>query len=169
MTNYVEISNKLCEKRVYSPDVSSHAFSKCSIRQHAEVPQGGNFMVNDIFYQLRRLGVCDPEVVEITELYVEPKERNKGHGSQLVNDIIRKHQESVIIVKAGALVSEYSDEPSQEEYDVLLPKLKRFYEALGFTDINFYVGYEYRVPLLYTGNEIGKAILNNVVKTQQRL
>ena len=124
------------------------------------VGEHADFMLEDASGALSQIGK-EIEIVTIEGLFVQPSERRKGLGSDLIKRVIEAHKDSLILLKAGALLDEFPEEPTDEQYNKLFNELKCFYEdSLGFVDANKYIGcYEYSVTYVYP-NEISKEVLD---------
>lgn len=103
------------------------------------------------------------EIIIITELIVPKELRNKGIATEKLKQFCNKYNDTVILVVSGALISEYPEEPTDEEFKNILSRLDRFYTNRGFTNINQYTKtYEFKELYVYTGTDIGKDAVEKI-------
>lgn len=101
----------------------------------------------------------DFEVLEIVEFSIENNKRSLGHGSKILKSFCDSYSDKLIYVKAGALESEYEEEPTEDEFLLILKRLDNFYRKLGFIDVNNRIGcYQYSNAYVY-GNAIGQTFI----------
>lgn len=105
-------------------------------------------MLNDIKY--------------ISKIIVPKNERNKGIGTEKLLELCNSiGDDTFILVTAGVLMQEYKIEPTNEEYELILNKLDKFFKNIGFIDVNKYIGcYEYKCSYLY-GNKVGLELIKS--------
>ena len=97
-------------------------------------------------------------VIEILDIYVQPKFRHSGAGSKLLRGVINIHDDKVIMLLAGASMTEYP-ELNEEKIPKILENLIPFYECNKFVNVNNIFGsYSMMVPMMYTGNRQGEEI-----------
>ena len=112
--------------------------------------------LKEFWYYDLKFALGDTDFVILDEIFIEPSHRNKGIGSEIIKDFIKHHENSIILVRAGALQKEYPLEPTKEEYQLILERLSKFYTKLGFKNINKYSRtYEFSDIYVYTGNDEG--------------
>ena len=102
-----------------------------------------------------------PEIkcIEILDLYVPKESRNKYRASGLIKHVIDNYPDYAIISVAGASISEYPEEPLEDDMKKIAQSLVSFYEKNGFININDKIGgYQLRKVCLYIGNDIGKGV-----------
>lgn len=107
-------------------------------------------------------------IVEITDLYVDPKFRHEGIGSALINLVINNYKASiglsfnsntVILTAVGASCKEYKEQPASEEIQNIISQLILFYEKNGFIDINgYYTNYENKRAMIFNSPLATKCI-----------
>ena len=113
---------------------------------------GNNFLLKDFTSKFPYV-----KIVEILDVFVYPKYRHKGTGSLMLQELLSKCEDSVVLLSAGAHTKEYEREPTGEKFKEALGKVVSFYNKNGFIDINDIMGgYQYRRAMLYTGNSLGK-------------
>lgn len=114
-----------------------------------------NFALEDILSLLSK-NDFNCEALEISHFFIEKDKRNLGYGSSILKSFCEAHDDKLIFLIAGVSEKEYEEEPTEEEYELVLKRLKIFYERLGFVDVNSNIGcYETRCSYVYK-NEIGK-------------
>jgi len=104
-----------------------------------------SFLVQDM------LDLIEPNmsVVEINYIFVSPDLRRLGIAGNLIKKLQHRFAEDLIVVAAGAIKEEYSEEPVAEQYEDLLSNLDKFYTSLGFVSINTFVGYEDKIAYVW--------------------
>lgn len=119
-----------------------------------------SFMARDIFnLSFKFEGKEISKIKEIYSVEVDKSIRRQGYGLQKIKDIISEEPEEVYVASIAALMSEYPEEPTPEEFERIMNDLTMFFASAGFISVNDYVGcYEGRDALLYVGNRIGKAL-----------
>jgi len=75
------------------------------------------------------------KLIEIDKIIVDKPYRNSGYGSEILTNFCKDKDDTIIIVGAGAMSSEYKEEPSVEEYRSLFNKLDKFYTKNNFEDV----------------------------------
>lgn len=91
-----------------------------------------------------------PDILYITKIFTPYPKRNKGYGSNAIQDLIETHSGKLTVLMAGALECEYAQEPSKKQYAVLFAKLEKFYLKNNFININEWIGqYENHVCYAY--------------------
>lgn len=88
------------------------------------------FQVQDLFTESG-----NSNIIEISTLFVEPDCRLSGYGSEVIQKICKNNEDDIILVGAGALSTEYTEEPSTEEYEQLFDNLTIFYNKNNFEDV----------------------------------
>lgn len=105
------------------------------------------------------------KAVEILDIYVRPTERNNGVGSNLIKTIVDEYNDHAILVGCGASMKEYPEEPSDSEKVDIAHKTAEFYKKNGFEDVNDQIAdYEFKIAMLYTGNDIGRQVYEQLTK-----
>lgn len=92
--------------------------------------RGYSFQVSDLFAESR-----NPKLIEIAGLSVYKDCRRLGFASELLNHLCKDRDDTIIIVGAGALTSEYPEEPTHEQYNELFENLDKFYTSNNFEDV----------------------------------
>ena len=104
-------------------------------------------------------------VCEITDIYTEFSCRKQGYAKAAVIKFISRVAPTMpVIVTAFASVNDYPIEPTKDEIESDVEWKSEFLEKLGFTDINSYVGYEYKKAYLYVNGLTQKVIDDYVNK-----
>lgn len=129
-----------------------------------EKPEIYTFDVEDLFNISNSLSM-ENDIKYITKLIVPKEHRNKGLGSKALVDLCKSiGEDTFILITAGALLEEYKEEPTVEEYEVILNRLDKFLIANGFIDVNEHIGcYENKCSYLY-GNKVGLEIVKSLKK-----
>ena len=110
------------------------------------------------------------KVVEIYDIYVDPRLRNKGIGSSFIQEICRLNQDSVILLASGATSMEYPEEPSDEEIKKIIEDLEPFYLKNGFVNVNDKIGnYQMKRAYMYSGNTLGKYCISKLLEDNPEL
>jgi uncharacterized protein YfbU (UPF0304 family) len=119
-----------------------------------------SFLMWDLFEFGHHQEDCDIKIIqEIVNLRVtEPSLRGNKIGTKVLKSLIASCPDVLWCTSAFISKDEYSEEPSDEEKDTHIDRVSRFLTLNDFVDINFLVGYEYKRPHLYVGNEIGKKV-----------
>jgi len=119
---------------------------------------------NDVSFQARDflLYLERPvKLVEIESIRVDRSCRRQGHGSEMLKALCTGKEDTIIIAAAGALTSEFKEEPTREQYKALFSDLDKFYTHNGFVDVTAtfgtYDGTSKRTYLYQ--NDIGKELL----------
>lgn len=117
------------------------------------------------YVDLKDLLEEDDDFVVLEEIFVDPLLRDKGIGTHIMNNFILDNRDSIMLVHAGALMKEYPNEPTKEDYNFILDRLSKFFTKLGFENINKYTQtYEYKDLYVYTRNAVGNEFYNKVRK-----
>jgi len=109
-----------------------------------------------------KLANPDIDVIEILNIFVHPEHRYNGIGSRLLKTIATMYENYAILVLVGVSEKEY---PKLDEKDIpkILKDLLPFYTKNNFVNVNnIYGSYSNFIPMLYTGNEIGKNIADKL-------
>ena len=118
---------------------------------------------NSFWYTDTEFAIKDNPFILIDELFVSKEKRNIGLGTTLLNEVIMKNPNTIILVRSGLLMCEYPEEPTAEEYATVLNRLDDFYTNRGFTNINEYTkSYEHSELYVYTDNKQGKEFFNEI-------
>lgn len=118
-----------------------------------------NFLLQDLGHVLINKEHF-PEILYISEIFIEKHNRNKGYGSEILQKLIKENEDKLIIVSSCLLKREFKTQPTNETYDLILNKLNKFFTKNGFINVNKRFGqYEYREAFIYN-NEIFK---NNIL------
>lgn len=128
------------------------------------VQNKNNSEINRSFMRHDFIGLL-PKVpfVEITDIFVNPKDRYKGIGSDLIKGIVEECSDKAILVAVGASTKEYPEEPSDDDKIKITNEVVKFYEKNGFVDVNELIaGYEFKRAMIYIGNEFGKKIYSDL-------
>lgn len=89
-----------------------------------------SFQVADIFAASR-----NTKMIEIDYINISKDCRREGFGSELLNTFCQGKDDTIIIAGAGALKSEYEEEPTPEQYNELFENLGKFYTRNNFVDV----------------------------------
>ena len=121
-----------------------------------------SFAVDDLFGILEGLGDANRKIIVINDIYVDKDLRGFGVGRAVLRALCDKFHDRIIILTAGATVKEYPVEPTDDEFEIILERLGRFYEKCGFRDVNQEIGgYDYKKTYLYI-NDASKSILEYI-------
>jgi GNAT superfamily N-acetyltransferase len=81
------------------------------------------------------------QIVNLSTIFVPKEIRNKGIGSKMIQDIIAPYKDnSIICCSAVALITEYPENPSEEEFAEILVNVGNFLEKNGFWRCNEFLG-----------------------------
>jgi hypothetical protein len=127
-----------------------------------------SFVVGDLASMIHGDKLPITHIHEITMISVPKELRRRGYATTALHVLINKYPDDLFIVCAGALDSEYPEEPSEEEYDELFKNLTAFYESMPFIDINFYIDYDTQIPFLYVGNNSGVVAIRELIKILEK-
>jgi hypothetical protein len=92
--------------------------------------KGYSFQVSDLFVDSK-----NAKLIEIPEISVGIDCRRLGFASELLRQLCKDKEDTIIIAGAGALISEYPEEPSKEQYNELFENLTKFYTSNNFEDV----------------------------------
>ena len=136
--------------------------------------KGLSFMQQDLVSVLIELGI-DTKLIDLYNHYSNSKEERINS----LKEVIEQNKDYLICTTACISTIEFPeseyyceeiDRVSEEDKKNKKPipfkeSIKReceFLESLGFECINEWVGYEFQLAYLYTGNEIGKKIFGHI-------
>lgn len=129
-----------------------------------EKPELYTFDVEDLINISNSLNM-DNDIKYITKLIVPKEHRDKGFGSKALVDLCKSiGEDTFILITAGALLQEYKEEPTIEEYNSILNRLDKFLTSNGFIGVNEHIGcYENKCSYLY-GNKVGLELVKSLKK-----
>ena len=130
--------------------------------------ENGSFLVNDILGTLKMLNLNNITIVNITGYSGEKEEIEES-----INNLLKSCSNNDLICTTAYISKEeypedkycLDDDPNKEKIDIdkaLLPYVELF-DRLGFTNTNFYTGYEYKVSFIYP-NEVGKKVIDTWIE-----
>lgn len=103
-------------------------------------------------------------VLDITEIYVDPRHRCKGYGTLMINQICTKFSNHIIVLLSGALDKEYDSEPDDNEMIEIKNRLSKFYTHRNFVSVNDMIGYYQFKEVFIYNNAPGKEILHELTE-----
>lgn len=153
-----EEANKNTDTFVY------YEFSKHDFK--TEVAHGASFMIREISSYL----LSHNDTAKIVNIYkhVGPEEEQAAK----IREVLDKYKNNNVVICTDAYISdeEFPDaewylkdaEPGKKPIPVLevLNRKSKMLESLGFVDVNWYVGYEYKRAFIYP-NEAGKKVIDH--------
>lgn len=122
-----------------------------------------DFLVSDMAHIIIH-GMVN-RIIYITEVYVNKEYRMQYYGQELVHTLTDQFSDSAIILRAGALIEEYPEEPKDEELNIIILRLISFFNKCGFVSINEYCGFENSEAMLFIGNDIGRDVFYDLLVT----
>lgn len=135
-----------------------------------------SFMVSDVIGFILDFGLPRPDKIIVIQnvRIINPDDRRKGYGTQLISDIIETYttNSTIVLLQSSVNKDEYPEEPTNVEMKEILIRNAVFFEACGFCNINEFVDYETQEAFIYVKNEIGYytalKILDQCVKDIQK-
>lgn len=119
-----------------------------------------SFALCDLVSYMRQLNLVDVPVTIIDKLFIPKEDRNQGHGTAGLKQVVESRTDNVIMIVAGALEDEYPEEPTFEENKEILARLDKFYTQAGFVSVNETIGaYECSHVYIYD-NKNGRLVID---------
>jgi hypothetical protein len=75
------------------------------------------------------------KVIEINSILVDKESRMQGFGTEMLKSLCCGNDDTIIIAGASALMAEFKDEPTREQYNELFENLTKFYTSNNFDDV----------------------------------
>lgn len=90
---------------------------------------------------------------------VQKEHRNKGYGKQFLKDLCETNKQEYLILLVAGIVLENEGEPAKQEVEQKLSRLEKFYNSIGFVNVNSAIGqYEEKISFLY-GSGLGEKVV----------
>ena len=89
-----------------------------------------SFQASDLLSESR-----NGKLIEINNIRVEPEYRDNGFGSEILKSFCSNKEDTIIIAGAGAMQTDFPEEPTSEQYDDLFKHLNSFYTKNNFQDV----------------------------------
>ena len=156
--NCLDTLKKMISTSIYLVDDKSQVLASIIRQGYLDDDESASFIVKDIYSIIDDLDenkfIGISEILEFNRTIIS----SKGDGSIILNEFLRNMTyDNVIYVLKAASECCYQFTP-KDIVDENNKKLVKFYENLGFMNINDYVGYENSVAMIWIGNKIGKYV-----------